>query len=102
MPTVEITGGVISVTMGPGDTDGIDSNGNIIISGGTISVNANFPFDYDGSVSFTDGTVYVNGEQVTSLQNQFGGGMGGFGGHPGQPGQQQGGFGPGGGKPGRM
>ena len=104
-PTVEITGGVISVTMGPGDTDGIDSNGNIIISGGTISVNANSAFDYDGSVSFTDGTVYVNGQQVTSIQNQFGGGMGGFGGQPGQPGQpgqQQGGFGPGGGKPGRM
>ena len=33
-PTVEITGGNLTVTMGAGDTDGIDSNGNLIISGG--------------------------------------------------------------------
>ena len=59
--------------MGAGDTDGIDSNGNIIITGGT---------------------VYVNGQQVTTLPNQFmGGGMGGFGGGPGGMGG-----GPGGGR----
>ena len=78
-PTVEITGGTVSVTMGAGDTDGIDSNGNIIITGGTISVNGSSSFDYDGSASFTGGTVYVNGQQVTTLPNQMmGGGMGGF------------------------
>ena len=76
-PTVEITGGTVTVTMGNGDTDGIDSNGNLIISGGTVYVNANSPFDYDGSASFTGGTVYVNGTQVTSLPSQM---MGGFGG----------------------
>ncbi len=78
-PTVEITGGNVSVTMGAGDTDGIDSNGDIIITGGTISVNAASAFDYDGSATFTGGTVYVNGQQVTTLPNQMmGGGMGGF------------------------
>ena len=79
-PTVEITGGIITVTMGSGDTDGIDSNGNLIISGGTVYVNANSPFDYDGNASFTGGTVYVNGNQVTSLPNQMMGGFGGRGG----------------------
>ena len=86
-PTVEITGGTISITMGAGDTDGIDSNGNIIITGGTISVNGNSTFDYDGTASFTGGTVYVNGQQVTTLPNQMmGGGMGGFGGQGGMGG----------------
>ena len=80
-PTLEITGGIVTVTMGAGDTDAIDSNGNIIITGGTISVNGNSAFDYDGSAIFTGGTVYVNGQQVTTLPNQMmGGGMGGFGG----------------------
>ncbi|MBR0219306.1 MAG: carbohydrate-binding domain-containing protein, partial [Clostridia bacterium] len=35
-PTVEINGGDITVSMGAGDTDGIDSNGNIIMNGGTV------------------------------------------------------------------
>ncbi len=78
-PAVEITGGAVTITMGSGDTDGIDSNGNIIITGGTVRVSGNSPFDYDGSVTFTGGTVYVNGQQVSSLPNQMmGGGTGGF------------------------
>ena len=83
-PTVEITGGNLTVNMGAGDTDGIDSNGNLIITGGTISVNGSSAFDYDGTLTFTGGTVYVNGQQVTEIANQFMGGMGGFGGHGGQ------------------
>ena len=79
-PTVEITGGTVTITMGAGDTDGIDSNGNIIITGGTISVNGNSAFDYDGQATFTGGTVIVNGQQVTQLPNQMmGGGKGGMG-----------------------
>ena len=35
--TIEITGGEINITMADGDTDGIDANGDIIISGGTIT-----------------------------------------------------------------
>ena len=85
-PTVEINGGEISITMGAGDTDGIDSNGNLYINGGTLSINAQSPFDYDGQGVLNGGTVTVNGTQVTSLTNQFGGGMGGPGGFGGQGG----------------
>ena len=79
-PTVEITGGTVSITMGAGDTDGIDSNGNIIITGGTISINGNSSFDYDGNATFTGGTVIVNGQQVSTITNQMMGGFGGKGG----------------------
>ena len=78
---VEINDGNITVDMGQGDTDGIDSNGDIIINGGTVSVNGQSPFDYDGQGQINGGTVITNGEQVTELTNQFmGGGMGGPGG----------------------
>ena len=75
-----INGGSLSITMGQGDTDGIDSNGNLTITGGTISVNAQSPFDYDGTLTHTGGTIIVNGSETTEISNQFGGGMGGFGG----------------------
>lgn len=81
-PTIEINGGSLTIVMGAGDTDGIDSNGNLVITGGTVDVTAQNPFDYDGSASCTGGTLIVNGSQVDSIPNQFGG-MGGMGGGPG-------------------
>ena len=79
-PTIEINGGDISVAVGQGDTDCIDANGNLIITGGTVSVTGNSGFDIDGTVTFTGGTVIVNGQKVTSIPNQMGmGGRGGFG-----------------------
>ena len=77
-PTVEINGGTLTIVMGAGDTDGVDSNGNIIITGGTVNVTGNSSFDYDGSATFTGGTVIVNGQQVNSITNQMMGGMGGM------------------------
>ena len=75
-PTVEISGGTLTVTMGPGDTDGIDSNGNIIVSGGTVNVTGQSTFDYDGTAQYTGGVIIVNGQQVSSIPNQMmGGGM---------------------------
>lgn len=73
---VEINGGTLSIKMGTGDTDGIDSNGDLTINGGNISIECNSPFDYDGTGALNGGTVAVNGEEVTELTNQFGGGMG--------------------------
>ena len=79
-PCVEINGGDITIEMGAGDTDGVDSNGNIIINGGTVRVSGSSGFDYDGTARLNGGTVIVNGEQVESIPNQFMGGFGGWGG----------------------
>ena len=65
--------------MGAGDTDGVDSNGDLIINGGTINVTGNSGFDYDGSSSFNGGTIIVNGQQLDSIPNQMMGGRGGMG-----------------------
>ncbi len=83
-PTVEINGGSLDISMGQGDTDGIDANGNLIITGGSINVTGNSAFDCDGSVTWTGGTVTVNGQQQTEITNQMFGGRGGFGGQSGQ------------------
>ena len=84
-PAVIFNGGETTITMGRGDTDGVDSNGNIYVYGGIVSVNGNSTFDYDGTGLISGGTVYSNGQLVSSLPNQMmgGGGRGGFGGGPG-------------------
>ena len=79
--TVEITGGNITIKMGSGDTDGIDSNGNLYIKGGTVNITCNSPFDYDGEGKKTGGTVIVNGEETDTLTNQIMGGPGGMNGN---------------------
>ena len=80
-PTFEMNDGSLTVVMGAGDTDGIDSNGNIVVNGGTINVTGQSSFDCDGSAQYNGGTIIVNGQQVDSIPNQMmGGGMGGFGG----------------------
>ena len=80
-PTIEINGGDITVEVGPGDTDGIDSNGDIIVNGGIIKVTAFMSsFDYEGTASFNGGQIYVNGQQVDQIpQSMMGGGHGGGG-----------------------
>ena len=79
-PTVEINGGYVTITMAKGDTDGIDTNGNLYINGGTVNITAQFPFDYDGEAKHNGGTIIVNGEEIDEITNQFGGQGGGFGG----------------------
>ena len=80
-PTVEINGGSLTIVMGAGDTDGVDSNGDLIINGGTVDVTGSSAFDYDGTAQYNGGTIIVNGRQVSSIPNQMMGGMpGGFGG----------------------
>ncbi|MCR5653466.1 MAG: carbohydrate-binding domain-containing protein [Ruminococcus sp.] len=75
---IEINGGDITIDMGQGDTDGVDSNGDLYINGGTISINAQSPFDYDGNCEKNGGTIIVNGTETDTITNQtFGGGMGG-------------------------
>ena len=65
--TIEITGGDITIVMADGDTDGIDSNGDLIISGGTINITATGAFDYDGTATYTGGTIIINGTRVDKI-----------------------------------
>ena len=75
----EMNDGSLTVSMGQGDTDAIDSNGNIIVSGGTINITGQSAFDYDGTAKYSGGTIIVNGQTVNSITNQMmGGGMGGM------------------------
>ena len=77
---IEINGGDITIKMGAGDTDGIDSNGSLYINGGTLNITGNSPFDYDGKAELNGGTLIVNGEETNTITNQFmGGGMPGGG-----------------------
>ena len=85
-PTVEINGGTLTIVMGAGDTDGIDSNGNIIINGGTIDITGQSSFDYDGTAQYNGGTIIVNGQTVDTIPNQMMGGMGMHGMGGGRPG----------------
>ena len=100
---IEINGGDITISMGQGDTDAIDANGSLYINGGTINITAQFAFDYDSVGQLNGGTVYVNGEQVTTITNSMmGNDFRGNGRNNGgsQPGNNDGGFQPGGNMPG--
>ena len=79
---LEINGGDTSVAMASGDTDALDSNGSLFITGGTVDITAQFAFDFVSTASKTGGTVIVNGEEVDEITESmmmggFGGGMGG-------------------------
>ncbi|MBP5555583.1 MAG: carbohydrate-binding domain-containing protein [Lachnospiraceae bacterium] len=74
---VEINGGDITIVMGEGDTDGIDSNGDLIINGGRIDITGQSACDYDGKAELNGGTLIINGEETDAIPNQFMGG--GFG-----------------------
>lgn len=86
---IEINGGDITINMAQGDTDAIDSNGNLYINGGTINISAQSPFDYDGTAQKNGGTIIVNGTETDTISNQMMGGMRGGpqGGMPGDMGQ---------------
>lgn len=86
---VEINGGDITIVMGEGDTDGIDSNGDLIINGGMIDITGMSACDYDGTAELNGGTLIVNGVEADTITNQFMGGFpgpggDGFQGFPGQ------------------
>ena len=88
-----MTGGNLTVEVGQGDTDPIDSNGNIMVTGGTIKLIGQSGFDFDGTATYTGGDIYINGEKQTDIVNSMPGGGGPNGG-------PQGNGGPGGPAPG--
>lgn len=75
-----MTGGNLTVEVGQGDTDPIDSNGNITVTGGTIKLIGQSGFDFDGTASYTGGDIYINGEKQTDIVNSMPGGGGPNGG----------------------
>ena len=89
-PTAEFNGGTVTIVMGSGDTDAVDSNGNLLINGGTLDITAQSPFDYDGAGQLNGGTLIVNGSETTTLSNQMMGGHGGMGGRGGHGGRNGG------------
>ena len=66
-PAVNVTGGLLDVTVSPnGDTDGIDSNGTYLQTGGVVitrgpSSQMAAALDADGSVTVSGGTLIVLG-----------------------------------------
>lgn len=77
-PLFEMNGGDVSIAMGAGDTDGVDSNGDIVINGGTISITGQSTFDYDGNAEYNGGTIIENGKETNAISNQMMGGCGGM------------------------
>ena len=75
-PVFIMNGGKVTIRMAQGDTDGIDSNGDIIINGGTIDITGQSAFDYEGKAELNGGTVIENGEEITTITNQMMGGPG--------------------------
>lgn len=73
-PVVEINGGKVTIKMAEGDTDGIDSNGDITVNGGTIDITGRSTFDYDGKAVFNGGTIIENGTETNTITNQMMGG----------------------------
>lgn len=86
-PTLEIRGGELTISMASGDTDALDSNGSLSISGGRVDISAQSAFDFEYGSELTGGAVYVNGEQVSVVSESMamgrGAGMGVPGGAPG-------------------
>ena len=82
-----MNGGNLTVEVGQGDTDPIDSNGNITVNGGTIKMTGQTGFDFDGTATYTGGDIYFNGEKQTEIVNSIpgGGGPQGNGGPGGRP-----------------
>ena len=76
-PLIEINGGSITIDMGQGDTDAVDSNGNIYINIGSLNITARSSFDYDGEAKYKEAKIIVNGEETNTITNQMMGGPGG-------------------------
>ncbi|MDC4233403.1 carbohydrate-binding domain-containing protein [Actinomyces sp. B33] len=89
-----LSGGVVVLSAG---SDGLDSNGSVVISGGTVTIDAGLAgegevVDANAGVTWTGGSVVANGVEVSSVDElaaRMGPGMGGaapVGGMSGGPG----------------
>lgn len=66
-----MNGGNLFVEVGEGDTDCIDSNGNVTVTGGTIQLVGQSGFDFDGTAVYTGGEITINGEKQSEIKNSM-------------------------------
>ena len=75
-PSIHIAGGIVKVNAGG---DGLDSNGNLNLTGGNIVVwgqetgHDNEPLDYDGTLTVKGATVFAAGGRAMGVANPSGG-----------------------------
>ena len=68
-PCTEINGGTIQIVVPDnGKADGIDCNGRLIITGGTLQITGSSVLDVTEGIRFDGGKVIINGEAVKSLE----------------------------------
>ena len=76
----EINWGYVKITMWEGDTDWVDSNGNLYIYWWTLDITARSPADYDWSVIYSWWSLIIDWEEYDYVPNQMmwwrGGNMG--------------------------
>ncbi|MGT2926450.1 carbohydrate-binding domain-containing protein [Streptococcus cuniculipharyngis] len=72
-----INGGDLTINMAQGDTDAIDSNGDVAVTGGNITISGPSAIDFDGTATYTGGTIIHNGQTMTDIvaNGPGGGGM---------------------------
>lgn len=80
--SLTINGGNVTVEVAEGDTDCLDSNGDLTITGGEVTLIGQNTVDYDGTGTFSGGILNVNGETVDTLPEDMMGGVGGPAGGP--------------------
>ena len=73
----EINWGYVKITMWEGDTDWVDSNGNLYIYWWTLDITARSPTDYDWSVIYSWWSLIVDWEEYDYVPNQMMWGRGG-------------------------
>lgn len=75
---IAINGGDITINMASGDTDAIDSNGDVAVTGGTLAISGQSAFDFNGTATYTGGTITHNGQSLTEIVANGPGSMGGM------------------------
>ena len=67
-PCITFNGGTTVIVMEDGDNDALDSNGDIIINGGTLDITTTgSAFDYAGSAQFNGGKILLNGTEISEI-----------------------------------
>lgn len=65
--SIVISGGAVKIAVADDGDDGIDSDGDLAITGGVVTVTGASPFSVDGTAVRTGGTITVNGKEVDDL-----------------------------------